>query len=162
MSESQREETSGRRRRKNSRKKNGARPVLHAGIKTKVLLREIRRRRHRAAILEALSSEVIGMFSECMGGTPRYAVGDGGRLIETADLDVVMTISHELAVRSQRDKDIIRALIEMDVTEVSLGESIVAEELDEQEDADEMTEILFSTRLLGAERLRARNEKKKP
>ena len=157
MNESVRHEAAGRRRKKNE-SKNGSRLVVRTGIKTKVLLREVRRRRHRAAIFEALSNEVYSMFTDAMGGTARYAVGDGGRLIETADLDVVMTISHEFAVRSQRDKDIIRALIEMDLSEVSLGESIVAEELDEQEDADEMTELLFSTRLLGGERLRAKNE----
>jgi len=153
-------EAGGAKRRRNNRK-NGAGDRRREGIKTRVLLREIRRRRHRAAIFDALSNEVYGMFTSSMGDKPKYAVGDGERLIELADFGVVMTIAHEFAVRAQRDREVLAALIEMDVTDVTLNETLVATELDEQNDVDELVEVLFSTKLLGGERLRARNEKAK-
>lgn len=103
---------SKKRRSKKAPPRRPSRPVVRAGD----LERQVRRARHRVAILEALSRELMGMFIGGGGSKAKYAIA-GTASVELADAAVVEQVEEELMKMAEAAKLRVTELLALEVSD---------------------------------------------
>ena len=90
-----------------------------SGLKAEQLLRSVRQRRHRAALLRAAASWLLGNFTTAMGDKrPKLFIQERTGAVEPADLDVVATLVCELEEQAQGEREAIQRLLGLDLKHI--------------------------------------------
>lgn len=92
------------------------------------LLRSVRQRRHRAALLRAASGWLRAEFTTALGGEqPRLLIRERDGRVEPADVDVVIDVVGELERGAQEQQQALVALLALDLQKIGEKQTPIIE-----------------------------------
>lgn len=112
-------------------------PPSGVGLTVKRLTRSLKRRRHRAAILDSLAQQCITMFTSAYSDEPPWVIGGDGAGQERALEDVAFAISDELRGLAEKERAAIEKILNEDVAKLEPSAAPLPVDDDGDEEARE-------------------------